>query len=86
MAPLSSVSKVPLLYLISTLVTVKMTELVEKLTTKISSDEEVLTLQQLLSLLAAENNASQSDLELSGLEDGEACIELFGKKIKAKCW
>lgn len=83
MASLSSVSKVPLLYLIST---VTMTELVEKLTTKISSDEEVLTLQQLLSLLAAENNASQSDLELSGLEDGEACIELFGKKIKAKCW
>ena len=55
-----------------------MAELVGKLSTKISSDEEVLTLQELHSLLAEENNASQTDLSLCGLGD-DASIELFGK-------
>lgn len=54
-----------------------MAELVERLAARISSDEEVIALQRLHSLLAAENNTQGADV--SADEFAEASIELFGR-------
>lgn len=63
---------------------VTMAELVERLAARISSDEEVIALQKLHSLLSAENKKQGADV--SADEFSEASIELFGRVFLKNCW
>jgi hypothetical protein len=56
-----------------------MSEFISQLTSAVSSDEEVLILQQLISSLSVKHNAGGSDTTLTGLVDKGGTFDLFGK-------
>ncbi|XP_060566590.1 uncharacterized protein LOC132725472 isoform X3 [Ruditapes philippinarum] len=56
-----------------------MSEFISQLTSAVSSDEEVLILQQLISSLSVKHNAGGSDTTLTGLVDKGGTFDLFGE-------